>query len=75
MTNAQILAVLRGLSAAPRPLADLLPGATRAEVKEVANYLGGTGLAGLRMRDGVLVATIALVGQLFVEKDRARGDC
>jgi hypothetical protein len=57
-----------------RPLAELLPGATRAEVKEAADYLGGTGLADVRMREGVLVATIALVGQLFMEKARARGE-
>jgi hypothetical protein len=74
MTNAQILSILSGLSAAPRPLAELLPGATRAEVREAADYLGSTGLADIRMREGVPVATIALVGQLFLEKARARGD-
>jgi hypothetical protein len=75
MRNAQILAVLCGLSDVPRPLAELLPGATRAEVKDAADYLSGTGLADVRMREGVLVATIALVGQLFVEKARWRGEC
>jgi hypothetical protein len=75
MSNAQILALLSGLSDVPRPLAELLPGATRAEVKEVADYLGGTGLADVRVREGVITATLAEVGRLFVQKARARGEC
>ena len=75
MTNAQILAVLSGLSDAPRPLAELLPGAGRAEVRQVADYLGAVGLADVRVREGVLVATLAEVGRLFVQKARVRGEC
>jgi hypothetical protein len=75
MSNAQILAILRGLSDVPRPLAELLPGDTRAEVREAADYLGGVGLIDFRVRDGVLTATLAVPGELFVEKARARGEC
>ena len=38
MSNAQNLVLLSGLSDAPRPLTELLPGATRVEIKEVADY-------------------------------------
>jgi hypothetical protein len=75
VSNAQILAILSGLSDVPRPLAELLPGATRAEVKEAAEYLGGVGLADVRLREGVMTATLAVPAELFVQKARARGEC
>jgi hypothetical protein len=75
MSNAQILAILCGLSDVPRPLAELLPGKTRAEVREAADYLGVAGLADARVRDGAMTATLAEPGRLFIEKARARGEC
>jgi hypothetical protein len=75
VSNAQILSILTGLSDAPRPLAQLLPGAGRTEVQEAAQYLAVAGLADVRVRDGVMTATIAVAGELFLEKARARGEC
>jgi hypothetical protein len=75
MSNAQILAILRGLSDVPRALAELLPGATRAEVREAADYLDGTGLADVRVRDGVMTSSFGEVERLCIEKARARGEC
>jgi hypothetical protein len=68
MTNAQIIALLSGLSDAPRPLGDLLPGAGRAEVREVADYLSGAGLVGVRFEQGLLMARIAEAGRAFVKR-------
>jgi hypothetical protein len=67
MTNAQILAILTGLSDEPRPLAELLPGATPAELRGAADYLNGSGLVGVCSPDGVLVADLSETGRSVVE--------
>jgi hypothetical protein len=73
MNNADLQRLLAALYDASRPLAELLPGASRAEVKEIAGYLQTAGLAGVRREEGVLVARISVAGRYFVEKARARG--
>jgi hypothetical protein len=70
MSNAQLVLILFGLRGGPRPLADLLPGLSRSELRDAADYLKGTGLAWVKTVDGVLVAEIAAAGQMFVKKNR-----
>jgi hypothetical protein len=70
MTNAEIERLLSALEEGPRPLAELLPGATRAEVRETADYLNGTGLAGVRTQGGVLVARLTAVGIAWLQRAR-----
>jgi hypothetical protein len=52
-----------------------LPDATRAELRDAADYLKGTGLGWVQSVDGVLVAEISAAVEIFVKKARARGDC
>ena len=68
MSNAQILALLSGLSDVPRPLAELLPGATRAVAREAADSLRTAGLAVVRADEGGLVARISAAGRNVVEE-------
>jgi hypothetical protein len=48
MDSAAIERLLSALSDAPRPLRALLPGASRAVLTKVADYLRDAGLAGVR---------------------------
>ena len=68
MDNAALERLLTALSDAPRPLTELLPGAARAEVREVADSLRTAGLAVVRADEGGLVARISAAGRNVVEE-------
>jgi hypothetical protein len=70
MDNAAIERLLAALYDAPRPMRALLPGASRAVLTKVADYLRDAGLAGVRKEGGVLVARISAAGRAFVDKAR-----
>jgi hypothetical protein len=71
MDNAAVERLLAALYDAPRPLRELLPGASRAVLTRVADYLRDAGLAGVRKEGGVLVVRISAAGRAFVEKARS----
>jgi hypothetical protein len=71
MDKAALERLLSALYAAPRPLRELLPGAGRAVLVKVGDYLRDAGLADVGREEGVLVASISAAGRAVVEKSRA----
>jgi hypothetical protein len=74
MDKAAIERLLAALYDAPRSLRALLPGASRAVLVKVANYLRDAGLARVRQEGGVLVASISAAGRAFVQRADGRND-
>ena len=73
MSNADICRLLSPLYDDPaqfHELSPLLPGMSRSEVREVGEYLNGTGLAEVKAIEGSVVARIGVSGRLFVERER-----
>jgi hypothetical protein len=74
MDKAAIERLLSALYNAPRPLRELLPGASRAVLTKVADCLRDAGLARVRREGGVLVASISAAGRAFVRRAEGRND-
>jgi hypothetical protein len=70
MDNAALERLLTALYDAPRPLREVLPGATRDVLARVVDYLRDAGLAGVRREQGVLVASLSGTGRAFVQRAR-----
>jgi hypothetical protein len=66
VSDAQFVLILCGLRRGPRPLAELMPDARPAELRDAADHLNGTGLVAVRGEGGALVAELSETGRAVV---------